>query len=121
MQVLIVESNKDLGWVWKRHLERSGQSVTLAQSQEEAVDVVCGADLDVIILDVVLEEGSAFAIADYASYHSPRTKVVFVTNTTFFSDGSIFQIAPNACAYLRTATPPEDLALMVEHFGGVRM
>jgi len=39
-----------------------------------------------------------------------------VTNTSFFSDGSIFQVSNNACAYVQSETPPEDLAAMVEHY-----
>jgi hypothetical protein len=45
--------------------------------------------------------------------------VIFVTDTTFFSDGSIFAITPNARALVRTSAPPEDIAAMVEHYGGV--
>ena len=117
MHVLIVESTHDLGWLWKRHLERQGFEVTLVRGQSEATEVIRGNDVNVIILDVVLEEGSALAVADFASYRRPGAKVIFVTNTTFFSDGSIFQLAPNACAFLRSGTPPEDLAAMVEYHG----
>ena len=39
----------------------------------------------------------------------------FVTNT-FFSDGSIFQHCSNACGYIQSSTPPEDIAAMVEHY-----
>jgi len=117
MRVLIVESDRDLGWLWKRHLERHGCEVVLVHGQREAVTALQTGALQVIVLDLVLEEGSAFAVADFASYRQPETKVIFVTNTTFFSDGSIFQHAANACAYLQTGTPPEDLAAMVEHFG----
>ena len=74
---------------------------------------------EIIILDLVLNEGSALAVADYASYRQPDTRVIFVTNTSFFSDGSIFSHAPNACAFVQSATPPEDLAAIVEHYGHV--
>lgn len=119
MLVLIVESNRDLGWLWKRHLERQGHKVDLVRSQDEAIAVLRLNRVDVIVLDVVLTEGSAFAVSDFASYRWPDVKVIFVTNTTFFSDGSIFQLAPNACAFLQTRTPPEDLTMMVEHYGAV--
>ncbi|SFD06728.1 response regulator transcription factor [Tropicimonas isoalkanivorans] len=117
MIVLIVESNRDLGWLWKRHLERQGHQVVHVKGQEEAIEILRQNVVGVIILDVVLEEGSAFAVSDFASYRFPDIKVIFVTNTTFFSDGSIFQLAPNACAYLQSRTPPEDLTMMVEHYG----
>lgn len=119
MHVLIVQSCRDLGWLWKRHLERQGFDVTLVRGQDEATEVLRDCDIKVLILDVVLEEGSALAVADFASYRRPEAKVIFVTNTTFFADGSIFNLAPNACAFLQSETPPEDLAAMVEYHGAV--
>jgi len=116
MRVLIVESDPCLGWLWKRHIENLGAVVDLRTGQEDAVDLIEAKVFDVILLNLVLADGSATAIADYASYRSPATKVVFVTNTTFFSDGSIFQHFSNACAFLPTMTPPEDLAAVIEHY-----
>lgn len=120
MNVLIVESNPDLGSLWRRHLLRLGFHVEVATSQSEAINALQQSAVDIIVLDVLLRDGAAFAVSDFASYRLPEAKVIFVTNTTFFSDGSIFQHAPNACAYMRTETPPEDLAAMVEHFGAHR-
>ncbi len=117
MQVLIVEGRPDLGWIWRRSLERAGASVDLVHDQAAAVRQINTTDYSVIVLNLVLAEGSAFAVADYASYRRPCAKVIFVTNTTFFSDGSIFQHVPNACAFVPTDTPPDDLAAMVEHYG----
>lgn len=74
------------------------------------------ADFEIIVLDLVLEGGSALAVADFASYRRPDARVIFVTNTSFFSDGSIFAHSPNACAYVQSEAPPEDLAAMVEHY-----
>ena len=117
MRVLIVEENADLGQIWARTIARLGVEVCVATSQSEAVDIMREGDVSVIILDLVLNNGSAFAIADYASYRMPDAKVIFVTNTTFFSDGSIFRHIPNACAFVQSETPPDDLAAMVEHYG----
>jgi DNA-binding NtrC family response regulator len=116
MNVLIVESKPELGMLWQRHLERMGATVTLAQSQEAAILALCGSDFNIIVLDLVLDQGSALAVSDFASYRRPDTRVIFVTNTSFFSDGSIFAHSPNACAYVQSGTPPEDLAAMVEHY-----
>ena len=120
MNVLIVESNPDLGRVWQRHLQRQNAEVTLVETQEAAILALYGREYDIIVLDLVLETGSALAVADFASYRRPQARVIFVTNTTFFSDGSIFAHSPNACAYVQSATPPEDLAAMVEHYAAGR-
>lgn len=117
MNVLIVESRAELGDLWKRHLERQGMQVALATSQEAATDYIAAHPTEIIILDLVLEEGSALAVADYANYRQPEARVIFVTNTTFFSDGSIFAHSANARAFVPMGTPPEDLAAMVEHYG----
>ncbi len=117
MRVLIVESDRNLGWLWQRHIARMGAEVRLATGQLEAVACLEQEDADVIVLDLVLSEGSAIAVADYAAYRRPHAKIIFVTNTSFFSDGSIFQHIPNACAFLPSRTSPDDLAALVEHYG----
>ena len=117
MRVLIIECNPELGRVWSRSIERLGVEVFVARSQNEAIDIIRENEVNVIILDLVIPNGSAFAVADFAAYKQPDAKVIFVTNTTFFSDGSIFRHIPNACAFLQSETPPEDLAAVVEHYG----
>lgn len=117
MDVLIVESEPGLAELWGRHLRRQGADVSVALSEQEAIDLLQRQKADVIVLDLVLEGGSAFAVADFASYRQPSARVVFVTNTSFFSDGSIFQHIPNACAFLPSGMPPEDLAAVVDHYG----
>lgn len=116
MNVLIVESREELGGLWSRHLARLGATVLTARTEEEATARLLDGPVDIIVLDLVLDEGSAIAVADFANYRQPGAKVIFVTNTSFFSDGSIFQLCSNACAYLPSATPPADLAAMIEHF-----
>ncbi len=117
MRVLIVESNPGLGGIWSRHLERCECSVDLAANQNMAIDQLCDHDVDVIILNLILKDGSAFAVADFASYRLPDAKVIFVSDSSFFSDGSIFQHIPNACAMMPSEVAPEDLGAIVEHYG----
>ena len=101
--------------MWANHLRRLSVEVTLASSQDEAIGHLQRREYNLIVLNLVLEGDSAFAVADYAAYRMPDTKVLFVTNTSFFSDGSIFQHIPNACGMLQTTTPPQDLAAIAEH------
>lgn len=115
--ILIVGSNLDLSGIWARHLERQGQSVTLAASQDEAVAYLQESYAEVIVLDLMLEAGSAIAVADFASYRHPGARVVFVTPQSFFSDGSLFNHIPNAAAILPEQTSPTDLAEIVAYHG----
>ena len=120
MDVLIVQSNAQLGRLWMRHLERMGAAVSLATNGDTAVSLLETDVFDVIVLDLVLKEGSALTVADLANYRQPNANVVFVTDTTFFSDGSIFAHSANARAYVEKGTPPQDLAAIVEHYGASR-
>jgi len=117
MRILIVQSNLELGLLWTRHLERMGGQVTHVQSGNDAVDLIVSRTFDVMVLDLVLDEGSALTVADCAQFNQPDANVVFVTDTTFFSDGSIFSHCANARAFVETATPPDDLAAIVHHYG----
>ncbi len=116
MNILIVESDPDLGRLWQRHMERQGLVARLENGQARAVSALQTVRFDVIVLELVLQEGSALAVADYASYRHPETQIVFVNSTSFFSDGSVFALCANARACVQTDTPPEDLSAMVAHY-----
>lgn len=117
MHVLIVQENRDLANIWRRHLERLSVRVTLAASGDAAVKALETSLFDVVVLDLVLRNGSALTVADVAQFRQPQANVVFVTDTTFFSDGSIFAHSANARAFIQSATPPGDLAAIVHHYG----
>jgi len=117
MRVLIVQSNTQLGGIWSRHLERLGADVTLVACCDAALLQLQDSIFDVIVLDLVLRQGGALTVADFANFNQPRANVVFVTDTTFFSDGSIFSHSANARAFIETATPPSDLAEIVHFYG----
>lgn len=116
MRVLIVESVAELGWLWKRHLDRQGCRTELVHGQDAAIEALRERNFDVIVLDLIIPDGSAFAVSDFASYRQPDARVIFVTNSSFFSDGSIFSHACNARALIRSDAPPSDLAAIVEHY-----
>lgn len=117
MRVLIVQSKTELGALWARHLERLQATVTVVETGDDALVLLQKQTFDVIVLDLVLREGSALTVADFANFNQPRANVVFVTDTTFFSDGSIFSHSANARAFVETGTPPSDLAAIVHHYG----
>jgi DNA-binding NtrC family response regulator len=117
MRVLIVEHNADLGRIWGRFLERKGISADLATNQSEAIKALRFGDYEALVLQLVLPDGGAIAISDYATYRNPEIAIITVTNSGFFSDGSVFDLIPNARSMVSTPLRPDDLAAMVEHFG----
>lgn len=115
MDVLIVASNADLSELWASRLRQTGARVFITASEDVALDHLAAHKPDAIVLDLTLKDGSALAVADYASYRWPSTRLIFTTDTTFFSDGSAFRLNPNAAAFLGTETPPDDVAAIVEY------
>jgi DNA-binding NtrC family response regulator len=117
LDILIVEPNVDLGRLWKRHLDRQGSRVTLVHAADAALDRLRADRADIIVANLDLPGSGAMAVADYAAYRHPATKVVFVTGSSVFSDGTVFEMSPNACAFLPTSTAPDDLAAVIAHHG----
>lgn len=117
MRALIVQSNCALGEIWRAHLERLGVLVDMAVDGFDAIAQIESTRFDAIVLDLMLEEGNALSVADMASFRQPDANVIFVTNTTFFSDGSIFAHSGNARALIQSGTSPKDLAQIVYHYG----
>jgi len=76
MRVLIVEHVEDLGRLWASFLERNGLTVTLATSQKEAIDKMRFNEFDALVLELVLPDGGAIAISDYASYRFPNAPII---------------------------------------------
>ncbi len=118
MDILIAESNPELGRIWARHLERQAARVTRVTDRDSAIIALSDKTPALIIISLSLGEAEALSVADYAAYRHPDAKVIFVTQSTFFSDGSIFDHASNACACLPQDTPPQDLAALVQYHLG---
>lgn len=117
MRTLIVESDAELGKLWADHLARQGGVPTLVQTEEDAINALRFGAFEVLVVDLMLPESSALAICDFASYRLPDISIVVVTASSFFSDGSIFELIPNARGFLHTPVLPDDLAAMVEYYG----
>lgn len=115
MRVLIAENNADLGLFWGRFLERKGCKVTLATTQKEAIAAMRFEDFDALVIDLVLPDGGAIALSDYATYRFPDIAIITVTSSNFFSDGSLFEIMPNARGVMRAPFRPDDLAALLDH------
>lgn len=115
--ILILAGNPDLANIWARHLERQNQAVVVTTSETDAVSFIRDNPVQVIVLDLMLENASAFTVADYVSYRRPQTRIVFVTRASFFSDGSLFRHIPNTAAIIQEDAPPSDLAEIVAYHG----
>ncbi len=117
-QVLIVEKNKSLGQTWLGFLERHGFEVTLVLTQLEALDHLRFNGCDVLIIDLMMPDASSLTITDFASYKNPDISIIVVSASSFFSDGSVFKILPNARGFMNQPIEPDDLVAVVDHCSG---
>ncbi len=85
MNVLIVESKRHLGERWRLAPERLGAHLNTLSSQDQAAYILAPETYHIVALDLILDEGSALAVADFMDHWQPDAKVIFVTNTGFFS------------------------------------
>lgn len=115
--ILIVGNHVELSELWARHIQRLGLRTKVVVSQEEAVECLSEVCPSGILLDLMLSDGSAMAVADYASYRHPSVPVVFVSCSRFFSDGSIFSLIQNAAALVPENTSPADIAEILAYHG----
>lgn len=116
MRILLVQHDRDISDLWAGFLQRQGIDVVPAYTQSAAIDLLRFEVFDALVLDLVLPDGGAIAISDYATYRYPDVPIVAVTSTSFFSDGSIFELIPNARSLMRTPVRPDDLAAVLEHY-----
>jgi CheY-like chemotaxis protein len=117
VRILIVQSNAALGAVWQRHMQRHGSKVTLCGDSDSAVQALEDFTFDAIVLDLVLERGNGLTVADVAAFRQPWANVPCVTDSSFFSDGSIFNHCATARLTLNRDVPPDELADIASHYG----
>ncbi len=117
MHILIVEANEDLGEIWCNHLTRQGETPVHVTTESAAIDALRFTPFDVLVLDLMLPNASTLAICDYAAYRLPDIAIVIISASNFFSDGSLFELIPNARGMLHSPVQPDDLAAMIEHYG----
>ena len=95
--VLVVDDDPPLRAAAARILEDAGYRVTLARDGEEAIlhlDAL-GADLDLIVTDIVMPGQSGFAVARHAETTAPRAGVVLTTgylDTETVGEGDISRL-----------------------------
>jgi DNA-binding response OmpR family regulator len=115
MRVLIAQQNAELGQIWASFLEREGINATVVRSQSAAMARLRIETYDALILEMVLPDGGAIAIADFAAYRMPGVPVITVNSTSFFSDGSVFDLMPNLHSVMQAPVEGEDLAAVLSH------
>lgn len=116
MRVLIAEINEVLANLWGNHLARAGLDVELAVTKSEATHALQFNKFDALVMNLNFPDKAILAISDLATYRNPDIAIVVVSNDTFFSDGSIFSLIPNARGFFNDSVDPNDLTEIVKFY-----
>jgi len=116
MKALIAESQESLSLIWAQHLERLGVEVERAHAPSDIMRKLHLHEFDAVIMNLKFPNASVLALSDLATYRNPKVAIILVTADRFFSDGSIFDLVPNARGFVNDKVKPDDLAAMIEHF-----
>src|SRR5436309_13144950 len=109
MKVLIVDDEEVLRDVLETVLRREGFDTVLAASGEEALSVLDGdADVDLIILDVMLPGISDIDTPRAIRISNPQLPVIVITAFTS-TDGAIEAMTHGACHYTTKPSNNEEV------------
>jgi DNA-binding NtrC family response regulator len=117
MNVMILETDSNIGLIWQRHLERYGVSSVLISNEADAVQHLQRFPVDVLVINLLAEVDSSLALTDLATYKNPDVAIIGVTARNFFSDGSLFDVIPNMRGFLGAPVKLDDLTALVQHYG----
>ena len=120
MRVLVLEDDPILRSVWVDALEDEGCEVHEAAEADEAIALIARQRFDVLVLDLMLEEGTSESVSSYAKVVAPRAFVVLVTGSGLFPNGEHRHEMPGVDWILRKPVAIADLTAVVAHAGSIR-
>ncbi|OEO28343.1 DNA-binding response regulator [Devosia insulae DS-56] len=77
--VLVVDDDQEIRKLLGRYLGEQGFRVSLAGSKREFLDRVATERLDIVVLDVLLPDGSGLDLCRYLRQRAPQVPVILVT------------------------------------------
>jgi DNA-binding response OmpR family regulator len=120
LRILIIENRTDLARIWAGFLLRHDIESDIVADEDAAYEALRARSYRAILLDMELPGGQSIRIADFATYRDPEVPIIAVSAESFFSNGTIFDIVPNARGLLHRPPRLEDMAAIIEYYGNRR-
>jgi DNA-binding NtrC family response regulator len=114
-EILLLEDDLGLQFTFRAALEEQGHDVITASNCAEAIKALQVHKPDVLILDLMVGSEISINVASFAAYKLPDTEVVYVTGSSLFSQGELFELSRNIRWVLRKPVPLRELTSMVQH------
>ncbi|MCI0545910.1 MAG: sigma-54 dependent transcriptional regulator [Candidatus Rokubacteria bacterium] len=78
-RVLVVDNDPEMVTLLRRHLESEGLAVCTAGSGEAAIEAAQSQDLDVILTDLIMDDGGGMEVLAAAQRTRPGARVILMT------------------------------------------
>ncbi|WP_425041052.1 response regulator [Primorskyibacter sp. S187A] len=112
---MLLEDDAGLRFTFSAGLESAGHDVIALSSCSEAIQALKTFKPDVLVLDLLIDDGSSIEVASFANYAAPEAEVVYVTGSGMFPRGELFNMVNNLRWVLRKPIQIADLNDMISH------
>ncbi|HEY9123255.1 MAG TPA: response regulator transcription factor [Bacteroidales bacterium] len=111
--ILLVEDDKNLGFIIKDFLHESGYHVDLAENGQSALAIFGTKSFDLVLLDVMLPIIDGFSVAETIKAKNAIVPIIFLTARSL-DDDKIRGLKIGADDYITKPFSTEELLLRVE-------
>lgn len=86
MKLLVVEDHEELAQNISSYMGKEGYIVETVPGQQKAISKLVGFDYDVVLLDLMLPDGSGMDVLEYIKSHYPDTGVLIISAKNALDD-----------------------------------
>lgn len=112
-KILLVEDDKNLGFVLKDFLEMSKYNVDLKENGDQGYNAFKNKEFDLLLLDVMMPVKDGFTLAEEIRKEDEKTPIIFITAKAM-TDDKIKGFKLGADDYITKPFSTEELKLRIE-------
>ncbi|NHN33071.1 response regulator transcription factor [Paenibacillus agricola] len=112
-QILIVDDEPDIRALIRIHLERAGLQIIEAESGRQAIERIQEHPIELIILDIMMDDGNGFEVLHYLRKTSSKTLVVALSARREVQD-KVDTLGLGADDYITKPFSPMELIARVQ-------
>lgn len=113
--VLLLEDDEGFSFTLQEALRLAGHKVVAVSKCEDAIAALKRQVPDVMVLDLMIGLDMSMNVASYAAYAAPEAEIIFVTGSTLFPSGELFEMVDNARWILRKPVKVADFTRLIDH------
>lgn len=86
----------------------------------EGIDCVSAQVFDVLLLDVFLDIGTSFGVANYCSFASPGTQIIFMSGNSRIDRAELHEKCRDTAYFFRKPVQLADLLDVIRHISSTQ-